>query len=212
MCYSVTVHRSCLCTWGLSQVHADQRPADAILSFRDGLKIMLRKRKIIPQLLLFLIDLIHSYTGFFCWLCLWFFKWPQYFTPSLKWRQLTSHPCLPDITDSCQMQPLFSKGGSLCMKCEDSTFIGDPQAGEGQVAKYSCQPWVFLQCTCRSAWLCWHGNTPYSSERTDLVIYCTCLTLLPGICKIALSCPTASLSHHIADIPGFSDKGRSPKL
>lgn len=80
------------------------------------------------------------------------------------------------------------------------------------VAQYSCQPWVFLQCTCRSAQLCWLGNTPYSSERPDLVIYCTCLTLLPGICKRVLRCPAASLSHHIANIPGGSGKERSPKL
>lgn len=98
------------------------------------------------------------------------------------------------------------------MKCEDSTSISDLQAGEGQIAQYICQSWIFLQCTCRSAGLCWHSHTPYFSEMPDLVIYCTCSTLLPGICKIALSCPAASFSHHVADVPGYSGKGRSPKL
>lgn len=112
---------------------------------------------------------------------------------------------------SSQIQPLFSGESSVWMECEDSTFIGDLRAGEGQIEQYICQSWLFLQCTCRSAGLCWHSNAPYFSEMPDFVIYCTCSALLPGICKIALSCPAASFSHHIADIPDYFGKGRSPK-
>lgn len=44
----------------------------------------------------------------------------------------------------------------------------------------------------------------------DLVIYCTHLMLSPDTCKIALSCPAASLSHDIADLLGYSGKRGSP--
>lgn len=98
------------------------------------------------------------------------------------------------------------------MKCGDSTFIGDLQAGKGQIAPCICQPWILLQCTCRSAGLCWHSNAPYFSEMPDFLNYCTCSTSLPGICKIALNCPSAAFSPHTADVPGYSGQGRSPQF
>lgn len=114
--------------------------------------------------------------------------------------------------ESSWIQHPFLKGSSAWMECGDSAFIGDLQVGRGQIAQYICQPWTFLQCTCRSAGLCWHSSTPYFPEMPDLGNYCTCSTSLPGICKIALSYPSAAFSHQAARYTWLSGKGRSPKF
>lgn len=48
MCCLVTARLSCLCTWGLSPCSQTKGLLMESPSFSDGLKIMLRKGKIIP--------------------------------------------------------------------------------------------------------------------------------------------------------------------